>query len=138
MSHPVGIPLFQGFFHSTAGIKVDKDGLRRFLDFVNGQIDSIAMGGRDAVERNGRDVIVPQDRPITEGVQERMREFDKLNAAADVWSPSHLPELRFGCGRQLICCSIPTPLSWFAWWFAPWGPEQSTRQVHEKPRRHRP
>jgi Domain of unknown function (DUF1931) len=97
-----------------------------------------ALAGRDAAKRNGRDVVVPQGRRITKGVQERMREFDNFSAAANVWSPSRLPEWRLRCGRRLICCSIPTPLSWFAWWFAPLGPEQSTRRVQEKPRRHRP
>jgi hypothetical protein len=138
VSHPTGIPLFQRLFHSTEGIKVDKNDLRRFRDLVAGQIDGIAIAERDAGKRNSRDGIAPQDLPITHGGQERMGECAKLNAAANVWSPSCLPELRFRCGRRFICCSIPTPLSWFAWWFAPLEPEQSTRHVQEKPRRHRP
>jgi hypothetical protein len=138
VSHPTGIPLFQRVFHSAAGTKVGKNDRRRFRDFVDGQIDSIAIAGRDAAKRNGRDVMAPQDPPIGKGAQERMREFDKLNVAANVWSPSRLPELRFRFGQRFICCSIPTPLSWFAWWFAPLEPEQSTRHVQEKPRRHRP
>ena len=81
MSHPTGIPLFERFFRSAAGIKVDKNDLRRFRDFVDEQIESIAIAGRDAAKWNDRDVIVPQDLPITKGVQERMREFDKLDEA---------------------------------------------------------
>src|ERR1700760_2306180 len=84
MSHPTGIPLFERFFHSAAGIKVEKNDLRRFRDFVDEQIDSIAIAGRDAAKWNGRDVIVPQDLPITKGLQERMREFDKLDEAEEV------------------------------------------------------
>jgi hypothetical protein len=84
MTHPMGIPLFERFFRSAAGIKVDKDDLRRFHEFVDEQIDSIAIAGRDAAKWNGRDVIVPQDLPITKGVQERMREFDKLDEAEEV------------------------------------------------------
>jgi hypothetical protein len=84
MSHPIGIPLFERFFHSAAGIKVDKNDLRRFREFVDNQVDSIAIAGRDVAKWNGRDVIVPQDLPITKGVQERMREFDKLEEADDV------------------------------------------------------
>jgi hypothetical protein len=80
----MGIPLFERFFHSIAGIKVDKNDLRRFREFVDEQIDSIAIAGRDAAKWNGRDVIVPQDLPITKGVQERMREFDKFDEAAEV------------------------------------------------------
>jgi Domain of unknown function (DUF1931) len=84
VSHPTGIPLFERFFRSAAGIKVDKNDLRRFRDFVDEQIDSIAIAGRDTAKWNGRDVIVPQDLPITKGVQERMREFDKLDEAEEV------------------------------------------------------
>ena len=84
MSHPTGIPLFERFFRSAAGIKVDKNDLRRFREFVDEQIDSIAIAGRDSAKWNGRDVIVPQDLPITKGVQERMREFDKLDEAEEV------------------------------------------------------
>ncbi|HEY2199127.1 MAG TPA: DUF1931 family protein, partial [Mycobacterium sp.] len=61
MTHPTKIPLFERFFHSAAGIKVDKNDLRRFRDFVDEQIDSIAIAGRDTAKWNGRDVIVPQD-----------------------------------------------------------------------------
>jgi hypothetical protein len=84
MSHPTGIPLFERFFHSAAGIKVDKNDLRRFREFVDEQIDSIAIAGRDAAKWNGRDVIEPQDLPITRGVQERMREFAKLDEAEEI------------------------------------------------------
>ena len=84
MTHPSGIPLFQRFFHSVAGIKVDKNDVRRYREFVDEQIDGIAIAGRDTARWNGRDVIVPQDLPITRGVQERMREFDKLAEAQEI------------------------------------------------------
>ena len=84
MTHPTGIPLFERFFRSAAGIKVDKNDLRRFREFVDEQIDSIAIAGRGVAKWNGRDVIAPQDLPITKGVQERMREFDKLDEAEEI------------------------------------------------------
>ena len=84
MSHPTGIPLLERFFRSAAGIKVDKNDLRRFQEFVDEQIDGVSIAGRDAAKWNGRDVIEPQDLPITRGVQERMREFDKLEEADEV------------------------------------------------------
>jgi hypothetical protein len=84
MSHPTGIPLFERFFRSAAGIKIDKNDLRRFQDFVDEQIDGVSIAGRDVAKWNGRDVIEPQDLPITKGVQERMREFDKLEEADEV------------------------------------------------------
>jgi hypothetical protein len=60
----MGITLFERFFHPAAGIKVDRNDLRRFREFVDEQIDSIAIAGRDAAKWNGRDVIEPQDLPI--------------------------------------------------------------------------
>jgi hypothetical protein len=84
MTHPSGIPVFERFFRSVGSVKIDKNDVRRFREFVDEQIDRIAIAGRDSAKWNGRDVIVPQDLPITAGVQERMREFDKLEEAAEI------------------------------------------------------
>jgi hypothetical protein len=84
VTHPSGIPVFERFFRSVASVKVDKNDVRRFREFVDEQIDDIAIAGRNSAKWNGRDVIVPQDLPITKGVQERMREFDKLEEAEEI------------------------------------------------------
>ena len=84
MTHPSGIPTFERFFRSVASIKIDKNDVRRFREFVDEQIDDIAIAGRNSAKWNGRDVVVPQDLPITKGVQERMREFDKLEEAEEI------------------------------------------------------
>jgi hypothetical protein len=79
-----GIPELQRFFREAAGIDVDKSDLDRYRAFVDEKVDDIAIAGRDAAIWNGRDVIAPQDLPITKGLQEQMREFGKLEAAGDV------------------------------------------------------
>jgi len=84
MTHPSGITAFERFFRSVASIKIDKNDVRRFREFVDEQIDDIAIAGRNSAKWNGRDVVVPQDLPITKGVQERMREFDKLEEAEEI------------------------------------------------------
>lgn len=84
MTHPSGIAVFERFFRSVAGIKIDKNDVRRFRKFIDEQIDDIAIAGRNSAKWNGRDVIVAQDLPITKGVQERMREFDKLDEAEEI------------------------------------------------------
>ena len=76
--------MFERFFRSVGSVKIDKNDVRRFRKFVDEQIDNIAIAGRDSAKWNGRDVIVPQDLPITAGVQERMREFDKLEEAEEI------------------------------------------------------
>lgn len=84
MTHPSGIPVFERFFRSVASIKIDKNDVRRFREFVDEQIDDIAIAGRNSAKWNGRDMVVVQDLPITKGVQERMREFDKLQEAEEI------------------------------------------------------
>ena len=84
MTHPSGIPVFERFFRSVASIKIDKNDVRRFREFVDEEIDDIAIAGRNTAKWNGRDVIMAQDLPITKGVQERMREFDKLEEAEEI------------------------------------------------------
>ncbi|MDT7706880.1 MAG: hypothetical protein QOG20_2487 [Pseudonocardiales bacterium] len=84
MTHPTGIPVFERFFRSVAGLKIDRNDVRRFRDFVDQMVDDLAIAGRNSARWNDRDVIAPQDLPITAGLQERMREFDKLDDAGDV------------------------------------------------------
>jgi len=84
VTHPSGIPVFERFFRSVASIKIDKNDVRRFRQFVDEQIDDIAIAGRNSAKWNGRDVIVAQDLPMTKGIQERMREFDKLEEAEEI------------------------------------------------------
>jgi hypothetical protein len=84
VTHPSGIAVFERFFRSVANIKIDKNDVRRFREFVDEQIDDIAIAGRNTAKWNGRDVVVAQDLPITKGVQDRMREFDKLEEAEEI------------------------------------------------------
>src|SRR6202051_5386439 len=84
MTHPSGIPVFERFFRSVASIKIAKNDVRRFREFVDEQIDDIAIAAGNSAKWNGRDVIVAQDLPITKGIQERMREFDKLEEAEEI------------------------------------------------------
>jgi Domain of unknown function (DUF1931) len=84
VTHPSGIPVFERLFRSVANLKIDKNDVRRFQEFVDEQIDDIAIAGRNSAKWNGRDIVVPQDLPVTKGVQERMREFDKLDEAEDI------------------------------------------------------
>lgn len=84
MTHPRGIPLFQRFFRTAASIDIDKNDVRRFHEFVDELIDDIALTGRNSAKWNGRDVVAAQDLPITKGLQERMREFDKFEEADEI------------------------------------------------------
>jgi hypothetical protein len=84
MTNPSGVPVFQRFFRSVGHVKVDRNDVKRFRAFVDEMIDDLAITGRNTATWNGRDVIAPQDLPITKGVQERMREFDGLDEADEI------------------------------------------------------
>jgi hypothetical protein len=82
----MAIPKFERFFRVAAGLDVDKDDLKRFSDFVFDEIHDLLLIGRDAAKSNGRDVIELYDLPITKGLQERMREFKKLDEELELAS----------------------------------------------------
>jgi hypothetical protein len=80
----VGIPQVQRFFRAAGGVDVDKEDVKRYREFVDNEIDDIVTAGRDTAKWNGRDVIAPQDLPITAGLQEQIRAFGKLENADDL------------------------------------------------------
>ena len=79
-----GIPEVSRFFHAAGDVAVDKEDVKRYWDFVDEKVDDIAIAGRDSARWNGRDVIAPQDLPITRGLQEQMREFSRLDEADEL------------------------------------------------------
>jgi hypothetical protein len=79
-----GIPEVQRFFRAAGDVDVDKDDVKRYREFVDEKVDDIAIAGRDSARWNGRDVIAPQDLPITKGLQEQMRVFGRLEEAGEL------------------------------------------------------
>ena len=75
-----GVARFERFFRAAAGLDVDKDDLRRFDDFVNDKIYDLLLRGQANAKANGRDVLEPQDLPITKGLQESMHAFRGIDA----------------------------------------------------------
>jgi Domain of unknown function (DUF1931) len=75
----MSVAKFERFFRVAAGIDVDKSDLKRYNDFVNHKLYDLCLLGRVAAKENDRDVILPYDLPITKGLQESIREFDKMD-----------------------------------------------------------
>jgi hypothetical protein len=75
----MNVPDFQRFFRAAGRVDVDKNDLKRFNEFLDDQVYDLAIVARDTAKWNGRDVIEPPDLPLTKGLQERIREFGKLN-----------------------------------------------------------
>jgi hypothetical protein len=74
----MGFTKFERFFRAAGGVSVDRDDIKRYLDFVNDVIYDLLLIGQATAKANVRDVIEPWDLPITKGLQESMHQFEKL------------------------------------------------------------
>ena len=79
-----GVARFERFFRLAASLDVDKDDLKRYNEFVQRKLYDLLLIAQAKAKANGRDIVEPQDLPITKGLQERMREFGKLETAGDM------------------------------------------------------
>jgi hypothetical protein len=74
----MGFTKFERFFRAAAGVSVDRDDVKSYLDFVNDAIYDLAVIGQAAAKANSRDIIEPWDLPVTKGLQESMHEFQRM------------------------------------------------------------
>lgn len=74
-----GIAQFERFFRLAASLDVDKNDVRRFDEFVNDKIYDLLLRGVANAKANARDVIEPQDLPITKGLQESIQAFGAID-----------------------------------------------------------
>jgi hypothetical protein len=80
MPHVMSVNKFEQFFRSAGGIDVDKSDIARYDAFINNEVEGLLIRAQASAKMNLRDVIEPQDLPITKGLQEnieRFRRFDK-------------------------------------------------------------
>jgi hypothetical protein len=63
---------FERFFRAV-GVDVDRDDIKRYLDFVNDALYDLLLIGQATAKANVRDVILPWDLPVTKGLQESVR-----------------------------------------------------------------
>jgi hypothetical protein len=70
---------FERFFRVAASLDVDKDDIKRHSDFVGGKLYDLLLIGQATAKANDRDIIQPNDLPITKGLQESIHQFRKLD-----------------------------------------------------------
>src|ERR1700760_3568277 len=74
----MGFTKFERFFRAAGGVEVDRDDLKRYLDFVNDALYDLLLIGQATAKANVRDVVLPWDLPLTKGMQECMHTFERL------------------------------------------------------------
>jgi hypothetical protein len=74
-----GVAKFKQLFRAAAELDVDKNDLRRYSDFVERKLYDLLLIGQATAGANGRDVVEPQDLPVTKGLQECIHAFRKLD-----------------------------------------------------------
>ena len=80
----MGFVKFERFFRAAGGVDVDRDDIKRYLDFVNDAIYDLLIIGQATAKASVRDVIDPWDLPITKGLQESIHSFEKLEEDIEI------------------------------------------------------
>ena len=80
----MGVSRFERFFRAAAGLDVDKDDLRRYSDFVNRKLHDLLLVGQGKARANGRDAVEPHDLPITRGLQQSVRDFERMDEEVEL------------------------------------------------------
>jgi hypothetical protein len=75
----MGFTKFERFFRAAGDVSVDRDDLKRYLDFVNDALYDLLIIGQATAKANLRDVIQPWDLPVTKGLQESRHAFERLD-----------------------------------------------------------
>lgn len=74
----LGFVKFEGLFRAAGGVDVDRNDIRRYLDFINDALNDLLIIGRNTASASARNVIQPQDLPVTRGLQESTHAFEKM------------------------------------------------------------
>ena len=74
----MGFTKFERFFRAAGGVSVDRDDIKRYLDFVNDAIYELLLIGQATAKANVRDIIEPWDLPVTKGLQQSTHAFRRI------------------------------------------------------------
>ena len=100
-----GISKFESLFRKEGGLDIDKNDVRRIYDFTNEVIYRLLLTGVRNASVNGRDVIWITDMPVTEGLKDCIREFEKLDSEIELSgileSIAKLPPLKYEIGADI-------------------------------------
>ena len=80
----MGVVKFERFFRAAAGLHVDRSDLKRFDDFVQRVVEDMVLIAQERAHASGRDVIEVADLPITRGLRESIRAFQRMEEAPEL------------------------------------------------------
>ncbi|MEA2623334.1 MAG: hypothetical protein QOH61_2244 [Chloroflexota bacterium] len=80
----LGVATFERFFRVAAAVDVDKNDLKRLDDFLHRKLYDLLLIGQARARASRRDVVQPDDLPITKGLQESIHRFEQLERAWDI------------------------------------------------------
>ena len=80
----MGVVRFERFFRAAAGLHVDRSDLKRFDDFVQRVVEDMVLIAQERAHASGRDVIEVADLPITRGLRESIRAFQRMEEAPEL------------------------------------------------------
>jgi histone H3/H4 len=75
----MGFKKFERLFRAAAEVRVDRDDIKSYLDFVEDVIYDLLITAQATAKANSRDIIAPSDLPVTKGLQERVHEFQRID-----------------------------------------------------------
>lgn len=74
----MAVSRFERFFREAGDVRVDKDDLKRYIDFVNRVVFDLLIMAQATCRANGRGMMEPHDLPITKGLQESIHAFRSI------------------------------------------------------------
>ena len=80
----MGLVKFERFFRAAGGVTVDRDDIKRYLDFVNDALYDLLVIGQATAKANTRDIVEPWDLPVTKGMQESVHAFERLEEEVEL------------------------------------------------------
>ena len=80
----MGVVKFERFFRAAAGLHVDRCDLKRFDDFVQRVVEDMVLIAQERAHASGRDVIEVADLPVTRGLRESIRAFQRMEEAPEL------------------------------------------------------
>ena len=80
----MGAIKFERLFRAAAGLRIDKNDVKRYDDFINRKIYDLFLIAQAAARADGRDIVEPWDLPVGKGLQECIRTFREIDEEIEI------------------------------------------------------